>query len=343
MRALLQADLYRKVNTDHVKTTVLGGVMSVIAFTVMIWMFLAETHCYLFAEPSTQMIVEGHLDNTRMRIDLNISLFNVPCEVAHVDYSDESGTHMSAFSINRLPLDERGVLLPGYHVEHVRYHERVREKTKEDCGSCYGAEMFEGQCCNTCEQVIEAYAKRGWQAPQRRNIVQCVRRLEVKEVQPAALGCQVYGHIVVKRIPGNFHISLNQIGQMLAANGEMKVDGSHTVHWLRFTDPEHDYGLSRTGLVPTYNAGRQLYQYFLKVSPAVSPHGVRFYEASAHFHSPPASTIPTIVFQYDIEPITTVYKYATSFPQYIVSLCAIIGGWFAITSLLAGAFAKLSS
>jgi hypothetical protein len=146
----------------------------------------------------------------------------------------------------------------------------------------------------------------------------------------------------VKQIPGNFHVSLTTTGQMLAASGEMAFDGSHTVNWLRFTDPEYDYGLSRTGLTPRYNEGRHLYQYFLKVSPAISPSGVRFYEASAHFHSPVASVIPTIVFQYDIEPITSVFSYTTSFLQYLVSLCALTGGWFAVTSLVARAVGKAS-
>jgi hypothetical protein len=269
-------------------------------------MFFAETYCYLFAEPTRHMTVEGHLDNTRMRVDLNISLFTIPCDLAHVDHSDESGTHMSAFAINKLPLDANGYLVPGHHVDHVRYAEKVRLKN-EECGSCYGAEMFEGQCCNTCEQVIEAYNKRGWQLASKRTISQCVRRLEEAE-EPKYPGCQVYGHIVVKRIPGNFHVSVNSVGHMMLATHDLKLDASHTVHWLRFTDPEQDYGLSRTGLEPNFNKGRQLNQYFLKVSPAVSPNGARFYEASAHSHSPSASSIPTIVFQYDIEPITTVYS-----------------------------------
>ena len=28
--------------------------------------------------------------------------------------------------------------------------------------SCYGAENAETLCCNTCEEVREAYRKRGW-------------------------------------------------------------------------------------------------------------------------------------------------------------------------------------
>jgi 7-cyano-7-deazaguanine synthase in queuosine biosynthesis len=30
------------------------------------------------------------------------------------------------------------------------------------CGSCYGAPNTHGQCCNTCNDVREAYRKAGW-------------------------------------------------------------------------------------------------------------------------------------------------------------------------------------
>ncbi|RWW51174.1 hypothetical protein BHE74_00042507 [Ensete ventricosum] len=30
------------------------------------------------------------------------------------------------------------------------------------CGTCYGAETSDDQCCNSCEEVREAYRKKGW-------------------------------------------------------------------------------------------------------------------------------------------------------------------------------------
>lgn len=33
---------------------------------------------------------------------------------------------------------------------------------KDYCGSCYGGEPPKSGCCNTCEEVKEAYALRGW-------------------------------------------------------------------------------------------------------------------------------------------------------------------------------------
>lgn len=36
------------------------------------------------------------------------------------------------------------------------------QKGKGFCGSCYGGEPPAGGCCNTCEEVREAYARKGW-------------------------------------------------------------------------------------------------------------------------------------------------------------------------------------
>lgn len=43
------------------------------------------------------------------------------------------------------------------------------------CGSCYGAEANPGDCCNTCEQVREAYRTKGWAFVNPDGIEQCVR------------------------------------------------------------------------------------------------------------------------------------------------------------------------
>jgi len=33
---------------------------------------------------------------------------------------------------------------------------------KPECGNCYGGEPPESGCCNTCDDVKEAYVKKGW-------------------------------------------------------------------------------------------------------------------------------------------------------------------------------------
>ena len=42
-----------------------------------------------------------------------------------------------------------------------------------ECGSCYGAETEPNQCCNTCDEVRDAYRRRGWALGQDTNVKQC--------------------------------------------------------------------------------------------------------------------------------------------------------------------------
>lgn len=66
--------------------------------------------------------------------------------------------------------------------------------TKEviTCGSCYGAETVERKCCNTCDEVKEAYHKKSWKFDPR-GIEQCKGQVS-SDVERRALteGCQVW-------------------------------------------------------------------------------------------------------------------------------------------------------
>lgn len=69
---------------------------------------------------------------------------------------------------------------------------------KPTCGSCYGANRT---CCNTCEEVIDAYRGMGWNVDME-SFEQCKDRkgrrlsasVDMKE------GCQIYGHMEVNRV-----------------------------------------------------------------------------------------------------------------------------------------------
>jgi hypothetical protein len=44
----------------------------------------------------------------------------------------------------------------------LQRHGGSLEENEKYCGSCYGAEMSDDQCCNSCEDVREAYRQKGW-------------------------------------------------------------------------------------------------------------------------------------------------------------------------------------
>ncbi len=325
LKNLTKFDFYRRTSSDIAQQTVLGGILSVISLSIMFLLFLSETYSYLLGPYIPHPIVEGLPSTSRIRVDLNISFFHIPCELLSVHYSDSTGSHFPASEIVMLSLGKNGNILTD-RVEEVRQWSDTRKNS--DCGSCYGAELYEGQCCNTCEEVYEAYAKKSWAPPNRNIIEQCRRKL--REVD-RPVGCQAYGNLMVRRVPGNIHGSLNPIGQLIVATGKGQIDGSHRINSILFSDPEHESPVS-THLSNYGVFGKDITKYYLKLSPAVYPNGVRFYEASAQSHSLDVVDSPEISFHFDIEPLTTTYKYRKSFSSYIVSLCAIIGGWYALTT-----------
>ena len=77
------------------------------------------------------------------------------------------------------------------------------EDGKPVCGSCYGAAVNETHCCNSCQDVIDAYREKRWN-PVPESFEQCKREnyvsKDVAKALPMTEGCQIYGHMEVNRV-----------------------------------------------------------------------------------------------------------------------------------------------
>lgn len=126
-------------------------------------------------------------------------------------------------------------------VEHTMYKQRLNldgevineQPTKSElardesapgnstCGSCYGAETPELSCCNTCEQVREAYREKGWAFSDPSSIEQCVREGWTNQIKEQMNeGCHVYGLIDVSKVAGNFHFAPGKSFQQHSVHGK---------------------------------------------------------------------------------------------------------------------------
>jgi endoplasmic reticulum-Golgi intermediate compartment protein 3 len=118
------------------------------------------------------------------------------------------------------------------------------------CGECYGAtpppNAQKPGCCNTCDEVREAYASVSWAFGRGENVEQCERehygeRLDAQRRE----GCRVEGGLRVNKVVGNFHVAPGRS----FSNGNMHVHDlnnyfdtpvegghvfSHIIHHLRF-------------------------------------------------------------------------------------------------------------
>lgn len=57
------------------------------------------------------------------------------------------------------------------------------------------------RCCNTCEEVKDAYRTKGWALPPLKDIEQCVNEGQlVESTDLPEEGCQIYGYLEVNRV-----------------------------------------------------------------------------------------------------------------------------------------------
>uniref|UniRef100_A0A4W2FFB4 Endoplasmic reticulum-Golgi intermediate compartment protein n=1 Tax=Bos indicus x Bos taurus TaxID=30522 RepID=A0A4W2FFB4_BOBOX len=145
------------------------------------------------------------------------------------------------------------------------------------CESCYGAEMEDIKCCNSCEDVREAYRRRGWAFKNPDTIEQCRREgFSQKMQEQKNEGCQVYGFLEVNKVAGNFHFAPGKSFQQSHVHvhdlQSFGLDNINMTHYIRHLSFGEDYPgivnpLDHTNV--TAPQASMMFQYFVKVVPTV--------------------------------------------------------------------------
>ncbi|CAI2194704.1 2916_t:CDS:2, partial [Funneliformis geosporum] len=109
----------------------------------------------------------------------------------------------SEFSDYRTP-----EIKPQLVVDNSRKQRLAQGIDEPFCGSCYGGEAPESGCCNTCDEVSEAYIKKGWSFNDPDSINQCVEvGWKEKVLVQSKEGCNVADSVRVNKVAGNFHLA----------------------------------------------------------------------------------------------------------------------------------------
>ncbi|KAI9473390.1 MAG: endoplasmic reticulum vesicle transporter-domain-containing protein [Benjaminiella poitrasii] len=243
---LRQLDGYAKTLDDFRIKTVTGATLIILSLV------FSELIAYRTSIWKPSLVV----DNSRkekMPINFNITFHHMPCHMLNVDIMDDTGEHSSGYSqdVTKVRLSLDGI--PLEVGESARLGDQTNDASKalqpaDECGSCYGAKSLrEDGCCNSCQDVREAYVKMGWGMVDVTKIDQCIREgwLERFEKQSKE-GCNIYGHLLVNKVRGNFHIApgdafqtnsmhVHDLKEFTAgAPDGHKFDLSHTIHKLKF-------------------------------------------------------------------------------------------------------------
>ncbi|KAG5472169.1 hypothetical protein CUR178_02845 [Leishmania enriettii] len=366
MRQLKRLDVFpkfdRKFEQDARHRTVSGGVFSVGATVVILWLLAGEVRYFLSVEEHQEMFVDTTVGGD-MRVTVNVTFNHVPCDLITLDAVDVFGVF--ANDVERNTVKQRIDAATGQVISAARAvvdQKKVMTKAidpggleKENCPSCYGAERGPGDCCHTCEDVRQAYARRGWTLNvDDISVEQCAEeRIKMAAAASGKEGCNLYAAFAASRatgslqfIPGRIYETLGRRMHDLMGSTTRKLDLSHTVHTLEFGEhfPGQQnpldgaaQGSALSGDAKDAMNGR--FSYFVKVVPTTyQRHSLvtglkdtvesNQYSATHHFTPSVAAKaesqaatkqeiLPGVFFAYDLSPVRILVQERHPYPSVI--------------------------
>lgn len=237
-----------------------------------------------------------------MEIHLNITFPKMPCELLTLDVMDVSGEqqHGVAHGVSKVRLQPPNRGGGVIDVNSLALHDDAATHLDPSyCGDCYGAAAPSNAqkpgCCNTCDEVREAYAQAAWAFGRGEKVEQCEREHYAERLdEQRAEGCRIEGGLQVNKVVGNFHFAPGRS----FSQGNMHVhdlknyydvpkgqshDFTHLIHSLRFGPqlPEAVTQNMGSGAVPwtnhhqnpldgstqKTNDANYNYMYFVKIVP----------------------------------------------------------------------------
>lgn len=370
--AIKSLDAYSnsKVASEFSSSSEVGRKLSIAGYVVMALLVLSEFFTFLRVEEREHMVVDTSLGQ-QLNISMNVTFHALTCAEVHLDAMDVAGDYHPYMEQH---IRKQRLNPDGSKIDHEPVLERANvyedKASTPDCGSCYGAQRDDTECCNTCDELLRAYSRIGWSTTEvKSRAPQCEGR---EQRAQKGEGCNLYGWIEVNKVGGNFHVAL---GESTVRDGRFihqfnptdapKFNVSHTIHSLAFGPRYPGMASPLDGMKKVCTGSTGLYQYFVKLVPTLYLHApgvdpvrtIRYsfthrfrplklddrqlaqqlhdHHAHARAHSPTAQ-LPGVFWVYDLSAfMVQVTTHRPTFSHFLVRVCAIVGGVTTIVSAFA--------
>ncbi|KAL0802162.1 hypothetical protein Bca101_057338 [Brassica carinata] len=333
MNRLKNLDAYPKINDDFYSRTLSGGLITLLSSILMLILFFSELRLYLHPVTESQLRVDTSRGE-KLRINFDVTFPALACSIISLDSMDISGEqHLDVkHDISKRRLDSYGNVIETRQdrIGHTKIENPLQkhggrlEHNETYCGSCYGAEASDDECCNSCEEVREAYRKKGWAMTDPEIIDQCKREGFVQRVK--------------EEEGEGFHLQ-----DLLVFQGD-SYNISHKVNRLTFGDHFPGVGNPLDGVQWTQETLNGMYQYFIKVVPTeytdVKGDVIQSnqFSVTEHFEKTEAGrtqSVPGVFFFYDLSPIKVIFtEQHVEFLHFLTNVCAIVGGVFTVSGII---------
>ena len=182
-------DAAPKIEYDFLQRTSLGACVSLVSITLMVVLFFSEVFTFFTPQLEHELVVDMARGDT-FRLNFDVTFPRLPCSLLAIDVENGEKqaqvvdmhevykTRLNADGTPHTDSDNQLAKLGGTLQSHDdvkaaangTLDDGIREEKKsadgetvmkDGCGSCYGAGE-EGECCNTCADIRNAYRKKGW-------------------------------------------------------------------------------------------------------------------------------------------------------------------------------------
>ena len=177
-------------------------------------------------------------------------------------------------------------------------------------------------------------------------------------------GCQLAGHLLLDRAPGNFHVQARSPHHDLVPH---MTNVSHLVHHLSVGEPFAERLMEENSIIPpqvrdklkpmngkayvTFDLHEAHHHYIKIVTTNVEGlrRGNREFKAYQILENSQLSyyrndVVPEAKFMYDLSPIAVTYEWESkTWYDYVTSIMAIVGGTFTVVGMLESSITKVST
>jgi len=328
-----ELDAFPKVPDTYVEQTASGAYVALITFFLVVILVYSEVNYFLWPGYKFRFAPDADMSaKLKLNVDLTIAM---PCDLIGADILDK--TSQNAYSFGRLREEPTWWELEEAQRIHFDEVQRLNQYLREEY--------------HQLQEVL-------WQSGFSRLYADLPERKITPQSKPDA--CRVHGSLTLNKVAGNFHVTAGKVLPIMGAHAHMSgfmepsdYNFSHRIEKLSFGD-------SHAGVIQPLEGDEKLtdinlinFQYFVEVVPTevqtITGRKLTYqYSVKEHVrpidHSQGSHGNPGVYFKYDISALKVeVTKDREGLIQFLVRLCAGVGGLVAVSGIVSNLVKNLMS